>query len=117
MILRNFLSLLLVAACTTPDRNRSLTVEQCSPVLAIETVEILRDGVPMAEPIIDMAKSECNCRRYKYSLSFMGPIAGSVVTHRIEKCDRLVGNPPDEYIKTVNFLGNIRQDIQDNTKR
>jgi hypothetical protein len=111
------IALLLLASCTTPDRNRFLVVEQCSPNFAFETVEILRDGEPGAETILDMAKSECFCRRYKYSLAFMGPIAGSTVTHRIEKCDRLVGNPPDDYARTVKFLGDVRQDLQDNAKR
>lgn len=117
MNLKIFLSLLVLASCTTPDRNRQLVVVQCSPVFAYETVEIMRDGIPMAEPIIDMAKSECNCRRYKYSLAFMGPIAGSLMTHRIEMCDRLVGNHPREYTRIVNFLGDVRQDIQDNSER
>jgi len=116
-ILKTFLSLAILASCTTPDRNRFLVVEQCSPNFAFETAEVLRDGVPGAETILDMAKSECFCRRYKYSLAFMGPIAGSTVTHRIEKCDRLVGNPPDDYARTVKFFGDIKTDIQNNAKR
>ena len=68
-------AILLAASCTTPERNRRLLVQQCSPVMAYETVEIVRDGVALPETILDMAKSQCLCREYKFSLDFMGPMS------------------------------------------
>lgn len=107
------LALLLLVACESiPDRNRRLTVVQCSPNFKVETVEVLRDGVPVAETIMDLRRSECYCRRYRYSLGFMGPIADSTVTRPIMECDRLVGNPPQEYTKVVNFLEDLRKDLE-----
>lgn len=65
----------------------------------------------MAETIIDDKASECNCRRYKYSLDFVGPIAQTLQTHPIHYCQKLVGNLPDEYIRFTNFLGDLRKDL------
>lgn len=110
--------LALMASCQSmPDQNRKLVVLQCSPNLVFEQVEVMRAEGVRVEVILDMQKSECNCRRYKYSLDFMGPIAQSLVTHPIEYCQRMIGNPPDEYGKVTNFLGDIRKDIQEASRK
>jgi len=102
----------IVSCQSVPDRQRRLIVEQCSPYIVYESVEVLRDGQLVAEHIVDETKSNCNCRRYKYSLSFMGPIANTVESKPLFYCSKLIGNPPDEYIKTVNFLGDLRRDLE-----
>jgi len=113
---RNFPSLFFLfaflASCqSVPDRNRRLIHEQCGAIYAYESVEIDRDGSPSAELIIDMRKSTCRCRRYKLALDFIGPIANTSQDHPIEYCDRLIGEKPDEYLKKVNFLGDLRADL------
>jgi len=106
-----FLFAFLASCQSVPDRNRRLVHEQCGVILSYETVEIDRDGAPSAELIIDMRKSTCRCRRYKLALDFIGPIANTSQDHPIEYCDRLIGEKPDEYLKKVNFLGDLRADL------
>ena len=106
-------SLVLVSCQNFPAKNRKLITVQCTPILQYETVEILRDDLPSAEIIVDERKSVCRCKRYKYSLDFMGPIANSSNDMPLSACDRLIGNQPASYNDVVNFLGDLRRDLQD----
>lgn len=113
-ILLATLSVVFLEGCQSfPDRGRRLVVEQCSPFFHYETVEVVRAEGLRAELTIDMRKSECNCRRYKYALDFIGPIANTIQTKPIEYCHKVIGNTPDEYMKVVNFLGDLRRDLQE----
>jgi hypothetical protein len=66
---------------------------------------------------IDLQESKCECRQYEYSLDRLGAIAGTTVKNPVEYCQKLVGNKPREYLKVVNFLGDVRRDISDNLGR
>jgi hypothetical protein len=61
--------------------------------------------------IMDLEKSECFCRPYKFSMDFMGPSGGSKLKP-FTYCNKVIGSLPGEYLKQVNFLGDVRKDIQ-----
>ena len=86
-----------------PNPNRELIVEQCGLTFA---------KLPNGE--IDLPNSKCECRQYEYSLNRLGAIAGTTTQNPVDYCQKLVGNKPKEYLKVVNFLGDIRQDILGN---
>lgn len=88
---------------SAPDLNRTLLIEQCGLTLAM---------FPNGE--INTKDSFCECREYKYSLEYMGGIAGTTTRNPLVYCNKLVGNKPKSYLNLVNFLGDIRRDIQDN---
>lgn len=106
--LLKLLPLITLVSCLSscrgvPNPNRDLIVEQCGLAFAkFENGEI------------DIKNSKCECRQYEYSLSYMGGVPGTTVTNPVEYCQKLVGNKPKEYLKVVNFLGDIRQDILGN---
>lgn len=106
------LALLILVSCQSfPQKDRKLVFEQCGVIHAYENVEISRDGAPSAELIIDMRKSTCRCRRYKYSLVFVGPIADSSQDRPIEYCDRLIGSNPENYKAVTDFIQDLRADL------
>jgi hypothetical protein len=115
MNLKICLSLLIVlAGCqSVPNPTRSLTVEQCSINLVTRTVLVVdpETNETSNQEIIDADKSECFCRPYKFSLEFMGPVGGSK-PKRAVYCNKVIGSLPGEYLKQVNFLGDVRKDIQ-----
>lgn len=86
-----------------PNPNRELVIEQCGLTFA-----------KFDNGEIDLKNSKCECRQYEYSLNYMGGLPGTTVSNPVEYCQKMVGNKPKEYLKLVNFLGDIRQDILGN---
>jgi hypothetical protein len=100
LILLTTLVSCLSSCRSVPNPNRELIVEQCGLTFAI-----------LINGDIDLKASKCECRQYEYSLSRLGAIAGTTIKHPVEYCQKLIGNKPKEYLKLVNFLGDVRQDI------
>lgn len=93
--------LMILTSCrSVPDINRELIIEQCGL-----TFSKLESGE------IDLAKSKCDCRLYEYSINKLGAVPGTSNSYPVEYCQKLIGNKPQEYLKLVNFLGDVRRDI------
>ena len=61
---------------------------QCSPLITL----IEENG----RRYIDEDNSTCTCRIYRYSIDYVGPV-GSIWNEDLSYCNKLTGNPPDEY--------------------
>lgn len=85
-----------------PDINRKLYVEQCSPYFEVDHYGN-----------IDIIKSFCLCRKYKYSLEYMGGIENSTLYKPLIYCNKLIGNKTKDYLNLVNFLGDVKREIQE----
>lgn len=111
----NLLAMLIITSCQTTSR--TLTIEQCSPFMAMVPVEVVTDhGGTETRNMIDPDRSACNCRQYFYGKNKIGPISG-VTRKPLIYCHQMMGNPPKDYAQLATFLESVRQDIASESKK
>jgi len=79
---------------------------QCSPVFVYSP----------DENFIDRQESYCQCRTYRFSISYVGAVSGTITREPIEKCDRLVGWEPVTYARVARFWDAVRAVIEGKDK-
>lgn len=85
--------LICLNGCRSPQ---PITVKQCSP---------------------DIVEKICDCRDYHYSVDYVGPVKDSEYRADYSECQDLIGYPPDEYLKVVNYTEEARLILRRYKKR
>jgi len=98
-----FILLLILVGCTTGEIETPDS-PQCSPRFVY--------AYPQGERVISEAESYCLCRPYRFSREYIGAV-GASERLPISFCDKLVGWPPNEYVKKATFWEQVRRAIQD----
>ena len=95
-----------LSACRTPPKYFIGT--QCSPVYSYEDLA----GVTY----INAESSKCFCRQYRVSPEFIGPTSESK-NYPIEKCNKIIGYSPKEYVELNNLMEYVRVNINTSDKK
>lgn len=99
LIFSSFLISILITSCNSMQ---PLDVLQCSPYMAFISIEGKR--------YIDPDNSVCLCRTYRYSKAYIGPMSEST-NNPIEFCNKIIGNPVEDYIRLTNYLEEARRNL------
>jgi hypothetical protein len=67
------------------------------------------------EKLIDADKSLCQCRLYRFSENYVGPIIGTTKDMPFSYCNKLIGNPIGEYAGVATFWEEVRRGISENS--
>jgi hypothetical protein len=98
-----------LSSCSAPSfRDR----EQCSVTHHYEEIEIFGGGV---KKVIIPEKSKCDCRKYHWGLDYIGPKTAAKA-FPVEKCNKLTGHSPKEYVGHINDAEAVRLYLVDRSK-
>lgn len=103
--MKNLIMLTMLATSLTACRSTLEHVsEQCSPF--IEFID---------EKTVDVDQSKCFCRKYKFSMNYVGPLSGTSEDKPLSYCNKVVGFK--KYAETATFWELVRREISKDEER
>lgn len=96
------LILLILVSCQSVPT--SIETNQCSPIH-----RYVKDSDNVEW--INVSKSYCLCRKYRFSVESVGPIGGSWRLP-LKECDKVIGWAPSEYVTVREYWESVREEVE-----